>query len=573
MEWRRRRPWAAGTRLARRCLLALLMLGGHLSAAPGEVVLRAGTLTELEPLSPLPSGFWYSSAWTGLVHQPLLTTGHDGQPSPCLARSWEVAADNRSVRFHLEPQARWHDGTPVRAADVAATIDAYGEHQLIGQIWRLYDRSDVIDDSTVVVRFREPVAFYQTLMFTVPPILPSHIWHDVAEPRRFAGADALIGSGRFAFVAFDVDARVAYLERSHNPALAPTIIDRVEVRFFADPGALWLALRRGDIDVVMGAERHVPPAFIDAVVGQAGVDTLSIPSAAVPLTLVFHGQQWPTSSRAFRRAVSLAVDSETFVRTVLRGRGQTAGSGFVPPGSWTWDGSRSPIRQDRAAATALLDSLGFVDRDGDGLREDPAGDPFVLPLIPETWQSTGEPLRATEVLIDQLRHIGLAASVERHVVDEEYALLWDQRDYLAYVGYTTPTSTRDGGHVYFAEYKDFSYGTFTDSAYHAVLDDITAAPDKAAYLAAVAAAQRWNRQQLPGLALAWGDRMLAWRGDRFQGWSPVAGEGLPSFASWASLRRVESPEHAPEEARNWFGLVAASAVVLGVAVWWRRRGA
>ncbi|MDA0333650.1 MAG: hypothetical protein O2782_00605 [bacterium] len=67
--------------------LALLSARLPSPTCADEVVLRAGTLTEMEPLSPMAtSGFWYGSAWTGLVHQPLLTIDHDGHLAPCLAR-------------------------------------------------------------------------------------------------------------------------------------------------------------------------------------------------------------------------------------------------------------------------------------------------------------------------------------------------------------------------------------------------------------------------------------------------------------------------------------------------------
>lgn len=550
-----------------RALLLVLVLGPATGAgAGGDVVLRAGTLTEMEPLSPMASsGFWYGTAWTGLVHQPLLTTGADGRPAPCLARRWDVIDGNRALRFHLDPAARWHDGAAVTAGDVAFTLDLIRQHQLIGQIWRLYEGTEVVDDSTAVVRFREPVAYHQSLMFTVPPMLPAHLWRDVGDPRRVSGEGAMVGSGVFAFDEWDADARIARLRRADSPAVPHSVVDRVEVRYFADAGALWLALRRGDIDVVMGAERHVPPSLVDAVADEPGIDTLSTPAGGVPLSLVFHGEREPTSDPRFREAIALAVDGDRLVRTVLHGRGRVGGRGFVPPGNWTWAGPFPRLVYDAAAARARLDSLGFVDLDGDGLREDPTGAPFSLPLIPELWQSTGEHLRAAEALVYQLRQVGLSSTVSRHVVDEEYALLWEDRDYLAYVGYTTPVSTRDGGHVYFADYRDFSYGTFTDSTYHRLLDAVNMAPDEAAYLDAVARVQQWNAGHLPGLALAWGDRVYAWRADRFSGWTPVAGEGFPSYATWSALRPVEGQMSPGRQEAGWSVAVWTAAAIAAVA--------
>ena len=52
----------------------------------------------------------------------LLVFGDDGLPQPGLASSWEVTPDQRRATFHLRPEARWSDGTPVTAYDVAFQI-------------------------------------------------------------------------------------------------------------------------------------------------------------------------------------------------------------------------------------------------------------------------------------------------------------------------------------------------------------------------------------------------------------------------------------------------------------------
>jgi ABC-type transport system substrate-binding protein len=54
----------------------------------------------------------------------MLTVGDKGF-EPRLARRWTWSADSLSVAFELDPRARWHDGRPGRAEDVAFPFDLY----------------------------------------------------------------------------------------------------------------------------------------------------------------------------------------------------------------------------------------------------------------------------------------------------------------------------------------------------------------------------------------------------------------------------------------------------------------
>jgi peptide/nickel transport system substrate-binding protein len=548
-------------------LVALLYPGAVLA----EVVLRAGTTTELEPLSPLAtSGFWYGVGYTGLVHMPLITySPPQARYGPCLARAWEMGADNRSILFYLYPEARWHDGEPVQAEDVAFSMEYYKEHQIIGQLWRFLDRVEARDPHTVEVFFTEPVAFYQSMFFPWPKIVPRHVWEKVKEPGVFQGEAAMVGCGLFAFAGYDADARVARLRRAPDFFGGRTAVGMVEIRFFGSIEALVLALKRGDIDLVMGPNSHLPPVYGAALEGAEGVELMEVENGGVPLTLIFSGRREPTRRQGFREAVAHAVDCRALIAAVAQGQGQVPGRGFVPPGAWTYGGPFPMLRHDPGRAGALLDSLGFVDINGDGWREDERGEALRLELVAETWQAQGETERAAELIAYQLRQVGLQVEVVKYLVEEEYTRLWEERDYQMYVGYATHASTRDGGHVYFAQYRDFSYGTFADSAYLALLDRITSAPDEAAYAEAARAAQQYNAQELPGLALVWGPRLFAFRKDRFQGWQAMASYGIPNYASWFGLKPVE-PRAGKEGGASW-AVALAGGVLLLALLWAARR--
>ena len=133
-------------------------------------------------------------------------TFSDSGYTPDLARSWEWT-DPLTLTFHLDPRARWQDGPPVTAADVAFTFDAYRD-TLVGSQDRLtleHIASVTATDSlTVVFKFRDryPEMFYDATYHM--RILPAHLLRDVprATWQTAAFGRAPVGSGPYRFVSW-----------------------------------------------------------------------------------------------------------------------------------------------------------------------------------------------------------------------------------------------------------------------------------------------------------------------------------------------------------------------------------
>ncbi len=81
---------------------------------------------------------------------------------------------------------------------------------------------------------------------------------------------------------------------------------------------------------------------------------------------------------ALRRAIGMAYNTDEETRVVWQGQAEPA-TQFLPPHVFGFDPARKDlVRYDVAAAKALLDRFGYVDRDGDGWRDLPDGKPFTL---------------------------------------------------------------------------------------------------------------------------------------------------------------------------------------------------
>ena len=103
-----------------------------------------------------------------------------------LAESIALSADRRRIVFRLRPQARWHDGRPITAADVKFTVETFRAdamaHGWAGALsW--VTGVTILDPITVEIRADSDVA-KQLFILGHMPIVPAHYWldRDVSEP-------------------------------------------------------------------------------------------------------------------------------------------------------------------------------------------------------------------------------------------------------------------------------------------------------------------------------------------------------------------------------------------------------
>jgi len=136
-------------------------------AVPGAR--KAGTLRLATPEWPATirtdgpnSRLSFLSTIHNFVYETLL--GYDSNLKdyvPALATHWQVLPDKATFRFRLDPEARWADGRPVTADDVAATLDHYRnpdrKDPAVSRRWtEIIERVTILDRLTVEVKCREP---------------------------------------------------------------------------------------------------------------------------------------------------------------------------------------------------------------------------------------------------------------------------------------------------------------------------------------------------------------------------------------------------------------------------------
>jgi ABC-type transport system substrate-binding protein len=170
------------------------------------------------------------------------------------------------------------------------------------------------------------------------------------------------------------------------------MIDEVRVSIIDEAQPFWLSFLNGQLDAIAGQTGAVPGEFI----------TVAMPNGKIAPFLAKRGIQaqrqvnsdsglvyynmedpvvggYTPDKIALRRAINLAQDMDTEIRTVRRGQAIPAQSP-VSPNLYGYDPAFKSENStyDPARAKALLDMYGYVDRDGDGWRDLPDGKPLVI---------------------------------------------------------------------------------------------------------------------------------------------------------------------------------------------------
>jgi peptide/nickel transport system substrate-binding protein len=292
-------------------------------------------------------------------------------PVPYLAESWDTVAagDGLALTFHLNDDVNWHDGTPTTANDVKFTFDrikdeatAYTRSSMLAS----YDSAIVADAHTITFFLNRHPGFMDPWRAISP--MPEHILGDVpaAELRQHSfGAVDPVGNGPFRFVEHQSGDRWVFEANEDFPESlgGRPYLDRLVYRFIPEPTTKFTELLTGALDVYI----IVPPAQIAEIEASDNAKIVTHENRGYAF-INWNGRRPLFSDPIERRALTLAINRQDIVNVVRGGLG-TLATGSIPPFHWAYDAELEPLPYDPAAARLLLDEAGWVDSDGDGVRE------------------------------------------------------------------------------------------------------------------------------------------------------------------------------------------------------------
>jgi len=337
-----------------------------------------------------------------LVEQPDYQL-HPPSFAPNLAKAWEFSEDNRTLTLYLRDNARWSDGRPVTAEDVAFTFRVQKDRRLGWHGLEIKDFIEAVEVvSPTVVRFRYSRVYpYQLMDANDGHIVPAHVWGEVPleEWPHTDFSKLLVTSGPFR-VATHLPNQTLVLARDPNYWDQPKpYLDRVVFRILPDVSQQLAQLFAGQVDLVL----MVPPREAASVKQDPKLELVEIPSRVWGY-VGWNNRRPPLNDRRVRRALSLAINRKALVETVYWGYARLA-NGPIPSTMWAYNRNLPVLPYDPQQAQALLDAAGVRDMNGDGVREW-QGKPFTIELL----YPGVNPLRAQAAVLIQadLAKVGVA---------------------------------------------------------------------------------------------------------------------------------------------------------------------
>jgi len=292
---------------------------------------------------------------------------HPPSFAPRLATSWEFSSDNRTLTFHLRPEARWSDGVPVTADDVRFTFLAQ-KNPAVGSLGM--EMKDFIKDVEVVdphtVRFHFTRVYpYQLMDANDGHIVPSHAWGKVPfEKWRTTDFEKMMVTGGAFRLAAHTPQQTIVLDRDPTYWGSPRpYLDRVVLRVVPDLASQLAQLFAGQVNLVQA----VSPQEADRVQADPDLRLVEFPSRMWGM-VGWNNRRPFFEDRRVRRALSLGINRRSLVDTVFRGHAKLS-SGPVLSSMWAFNHNLPQLPYDPDQAALLLAQAGWRDLNGDGILE------------------------------------------------------------------------------------------------------------------------------------------------------------------------------------------------------------
>lgn len=332
---------------------------------------------EFDNLAPLYSSMWFVwTTWQMFDHWAWEFDSNN-EPFPVLVTeipsvaNGGVNAEGTVITMHLRKDIKWSDNVPLTAEDFIFTWQMAVSPQNTVSTTYPYDMISTVeapDPQTVVVTFSEPFAPWLANLWH--GILPAHILSPIYQAEgTIDNAEWIkkptVGCGPYNFAEWET-ASFARFVRNDNYWGTPAKIDEIFIRFVPDDASQTAALKAGDADMGTFIAYSDVPGLQDA-----GLKIVIEPSGYnefMFFTLNAEKNNPALQDVRVRKAIALAINRDGINTDLHFGLTKTPAS-FWDALPYYNNPALSPYPYDPAQAKSLLDAAGWIDSDGDGIRD------------------------------------------------------------------------------------------------------------------------------------------------------------------------------------------------------------
>ncbi len=402
------------------------------------------------------------------------------QWEPWAAQSWTISDDQKTITFKLKPGMKWSDGQPVTSHDWVDAVnkvylnDKVDTNQRDGlMVGDKPAKWEALDDNTIRITLPTVYAGIFNLASVSP--LPMHIIGPIIDKQGPAAVNSMwgvdsdvtkvVGNGPFELAEYVPGQRVVlhpnpyYFEKDDRGIQLPYLDEVVYVTVPDQDTALQRFLA-GQIDEY--SLRGQDYATLVNKKADLGIELYNVGPDTATQFLTFNmnpidgpgdkGIKPPQltwlSNKTFRQAMAHLIDRQTMIKNIAFGFGYPQYS-FIPKFSpYYWQGAEAAaLKYDPEAAKKLLDSIGYIDRNGDGIREDPDGNKISLTLETNTESTTR--VQIAQMIADDAKKVGIEINFRPAAFNALVTKLVSTYDWnMIVIGLTGSVDPISGANVY-----------------------------------------------------------------------------------------------------------------------------
>jgi peptide/nickel transport system substrate-binding protein len=357
------------------------------------------TTTDHGDIQPLTSTDDFMYAIAVNIFNKLVKFAPDWSLVPDLATTWDISADGLTYTFHLRPNVKFHDGTPLTSDDVKFSMDYFTTKGAMASSFTSVKSIEAPDANTVVVQLSEPNApFLSNLAWGGSMILPKHLY-GTGDLANNPYNKKPVGTGPFKFVEYVPNDHVT-LEANLDYYDGRPYLDKLIFKFIPQPETAKAAYDNGEVDALgYGAA----PGFADVGLYKDRTDSRVIINKLPAVWRVAMNVSDPILKNVkVRQAIAYALDNKKIVETAFGGIPVilTTANPVPPSLAWAYNPDVAAYPYDPQKAAQLLDEAGYpVDKDGIRFKTT-AKYATWIPGVDEWWQLVQEMLGKVGIKMD-----------------------------------------------------------------------------------------------------------------------------------------------------------------------------
>ncbi len=328
-------------------------------------IYRDGAMGELDAATYNGPHFLYKMIYEGFVED-----GGNGKILPQLATSWEISPDGKTYTFQLRKGVKFSDGTDFNADAVIFNLNRWVNNDRHSSLTASKVESvEAVGNYTVRIKFKNgayPILTELTYPRPVRFLSPSSITEVTGDSMgKFTKP---VGTGPWMLESYIKDQEFSLVPNPYYWGEKPKV-DRIIFKVITDGQARVLALQSGEVDILGGDLIGKIPMESFLELKNSGSFKTFTKGTMCSHFIAFNQNVETFQDKNVRLAMNYAINKKSIAENLFDNVGLEANGLYQAGVPYTTPENNYGFSNDKEKAKQLLEEAGYVDTDGDGIRE------------------------------------------------------------------------------------------------------------------------------------------------------------------------------------------------------------